>query len=159
MHPLNQSIHANFHEAPQLRRFFSLDNSSLLSSTGIIMARLPQDEKFEFTKKNSHERRLSLDGSGEFTNTTFLADSESPQKPRTGLDADQHSSNDSSYHSDLFDSGGDSSLNFVFDENDSDSDCDSFCDASIGELANESYIRRDLGASMMTMTDLDSLLD
>mmetsp|Transcript_4142 Transcript_4142/g.8556 ORF Transcript_4142/g.8556 Transcript_4142/m.8556 type:complete len:304 (-) Transcript_4142:218-1129(-) len=38
-------------------------------------------------------------------------------------------------------------------EDDDDSDCDSFCDASIGEPANRNYLRRDLGASVVWGSD------
>lgn len=166
------------------KRRISLDNSSLISTTKIelFVGLLPDDEKSEFEKK---ERRLSLgDNLAEtFINTTFLTRLDfSAKQPKRDLDVDCHSSdhgpshhgsanrtrkqsshskasqpdtiNTSSYSSeeDVADADDDS----MKDDDDDDSDCDSFCDASIGEVANGQYLRRDLGGSVSVLWSDDS---
>ena len=180
MHPLEQSIDVDFHKPNQVRRRLSLDNSCL-SATESFTALLQEDERQEFEKK---ERRLSWDASMESTNTTFLASirtsPEQAKVTKVDLDADRHSSNHGSGHaaherthgkpsshsknsqpetidSDSYSSSAEEeSSESSFDD---DSDCDSFCDASIGEKANKTYLRRDLGASVMWSDDDFSLAD
>lgn len=158
-----------------MRRRTSLDNSCL-SASDTFAVLISEDDKSEFTQK---ERRLSLGSKLEVT-ITFLAVNTTPEQVKENkrdLDEDGHGSihipvkgrpsshsktskasdtiNTSSYSSMVLESeseDSESEENSV-DDDDDESDCDSFCDASVGEPANRQYLRSDLGGSVMCSDD------
>lgn len=164
MHPLDrsldQSLHDKTHSHPTKRRS-SLDNSCLASAESFqqILA-LP---KHELTSPK-HARRLSLNNSVSVT-TSFLA-GVLEIRPKLELDLDFHSSvhsrtaplrpglskltnsessNETFETADTTNDAADMSDEYSLD---SCSDCDSFGEASVHELANKDYIRNNLGASV-----------
>ena len=184
MHPLEQPL--DFPERVRRKRSSSIDNCFLKASSSssssnnnntaysALLALLPPQERLDFANKSlpHHERRLSLDGSGDLSKTTtFLADSSSStlakmKQPRDSLDADRHAEqhdDDSSCSSSAssLDSMDDAQwiMNNTFNNDDSDyEDSASFCDASMGEEGHHSYTSQDLGASIQFMTDMDGFL-
>jgi len=149
MHPLDSSLDTSFHHSEKergARRRTSLDCSASLES---VRTRLYETED----SYKSPLRRLSLNNNIT-TTTLFLAGKESRPKC-VELDMDFHASTHShisnrisSKHSGshetqetLICGSGDDS------ESSLESECDSFCDASVEAPANKEYLRKDLGAS------------
>eukprot|EP00527_Entomoneis_sp_CCMP2396_P002169 CAMPEP_0198145538 /NCGR_PEP_ID=MMETSP1443-20131203/24215_1 /TAXON_ID=186043 /ORGANISM="Entomoneis sp., Strain CCMP2396" /LENGTH=261 /DNA_ID=CAMNT_0043809225 /DNA_START=168 /DNA_END=950 /DNA_ORIENTATION=+ len=185
MHPLEQSIDIDFHRPRRVRRRSSLDNSCL-ASTESFAAFLDEDEITDFVKKERRlSWDTSMESTNTLFLAGIFASPGDQQKPVKDLDADRHSSshhnsghvvqlnrngkpsshskasqpdtiNTSSYSSE--DGNVAAAANESSDSESTldDSDCDSFCDASVGEPANRTYLCRDLGASVM-WSDCESM--
>ena len=149
------------------RRRSSLDNSCLNASETFLQHLQDSDPD---AVQTSPRRRLSLN-SGDNMNTTFLAGE--VDRERQDLDVDWHNSAHSpqpttSKHNDISAastktpttaSSSEEPWLSLDEESESslESDCDSFCDASVREQPNKEYLRTDLGASCWFEKSFDGL--
>ena len=142
MHPLQETLdtsqHEFRHEGPVKRRT-SLDNSCLSAHESMRML-LPDPESYEGGTK---PRRYSLTHKMTIT-ATFMADTSLPKQKDDALDMDCHNSTHSRAPAVSIDG---LPIDELSEDDIFDSDCDSFCDASVQEQANKEYLIKDLGAS------------
>ena len=157
MHPLAACADAKWEEHKHpIKRRSSLDNSCLSAHETLrllLKSKDTEDDEYE----SSQPRRLSLNPKSSIT-ATFLADKKSSgHRKEADLDLDYHNSehNASNNHNTTSMLGDEESIS---NESYMDSDCDSFCEASGQEQANEEYLQQDLGASCfwdMTYDDMN----
>lgn len=173
---LDASLHGHEHTARKARRRCSLDNGYLASadlrnSLG-VSNHYNASSYHNFGSPNQHQRgprRLSLNNCTAM-NTTFLATSTNytvstadkcdlDMDYHSWMDENNHSCSKSSYHStrsrvnslDVISKNQAATAALVSDAepdfNDESENCDSFCEATGAEPANQEYMMQDLGAS------------
>lgn len=166
MHPLaislDSSVHKHIylhHDGPTKKRRTSLDNSCLSAAHASLQLLMngssDHSDEFEHT---SRPRRFSLNNESTIA-VTFLAGL-CGNKQATDLDLDDH---DDGYLKGGKQISSGTAETLTFDDNGSDScfswdsDCDSFCDASVQEPANKEYLQKDLGASCFWDIDFSDM--
>ena len=146
-----------------MKRRTSLDNSCLSAAHASLKIMMQEQDSEEYA--NRRPRRFSLNNNSTIAVTFLATVIPSGHRKSDALDLDlhcsEHGSNDGLPRGKQMSFGTAETLSFDDDSScfSLDTDCASFCDASVQEQANKEYLQKDLGASCFWDIDFSDMGD